>query len=87
MRGKFATKHFNTLNLNQSKFYLHCLSEARPQEREEDTGDGDMVPWLGETRVFPAGIHRHASGDVTHWYLIALSGRNIRGDLKKKKIS
>lgn len=66
-------------DLNQNSIYLHCLSKACLQKREEDTGDGYMVSRLGKTCIFSTSIHRHASGDVAYRYLIALLGKNRNG--------
>lgn len=66
-------------------FYLHCLSKACLQKRKEDTGDGYVVSRLGKTCVFSTSVHRHASGDVTYRYLVALLDISRDGGLKKKK--
>lgn len=76
---------FQTLNLNQNAIYLHCLSKACLQKREEDTGDGYMVSRLGKTCIFSTSVHRHASGDVAYRYLIALLDKKKAFIIKKKK--
>lgn len=75
MKTMRPTSVFRTPGLIPSVFYLNSLSEACLQEREEDSGDGDMVSRLGKTSILPTGVHRHASGDVAYWYLITLLGQ------------
>lgn len=52
--------------------HLLGLSEAGPQQRQEDAGDGHVVSWLSDARVFSTGKHRHAPGDVPHRHLVTL---------------
>lgn len=55
-----------------SEAHLHSLSEAGAQERQEDSGDGHVVPGLGHPGVLSPGVHRHAAGDVPHRHLVTL---------------
>lgn len=55
--------------------YLNRLFEACAQKREEDSSDGDVVPWLGETRVFATCIHRHTPWNITNWHLVTLGDK------------
>lgn len=56
--------------------HLLSLSEAGPQQRQEDPGDGHVVSWLSDARVFSTGKDRHAPGDVPHWHLVTLQDKN-----------
>lgn len=64
--------------------YLNSLFEACSQKREEDSGDGYMVSWLGEACVFPAGVHSHAPGNITNWHLVTLQD-GINGSEKSQR--
>lgn len=65
MRKREPPPHFQLSHLDH-------LSEPGAQDRQEDTGDTDMIPRLGDPRVLSFHQHRDAARDVSHGHLVTL---------------
>jgi hypothetical protein len=50
----------------------HHLPESGPEQRQEDSGDGDVVTWEGLSGDFAATKDGQSAGNVSHGHLIAL---------------
>lgn len=72
--GKFLRDILGTVWGRFGDADLCELAEAGPEEREEDAGDGHVVPRLRQPRVLPLHGHADGAGEVAHGDLVGLRG-------------
>ena len=64
---------------------LGHLAEARLQQGQEDAGDADVVPGLGQARVLPVHGHADGAGKVSHRHLVGLQGETGLGTCSSRR--